>query len=82
MPLPDRKDYCNNEDAYQRALHRARAEEFWARRHYEYMAANRDISVSNYLCWGLDRAAAEDRANREYEQNVRAFEQQRAEGVI
>ena len=43
----------------------------------QYMAANRDISVSNYLRWGLSRASAEERADREYAQSVQVFEAQR-----
>jgi hypothetical protein len=43
---------------------------------YEYLAANRDISASNYRRWGVDRP--EERAEGEYVRRVQAFERQDA----
>jgi hypothetical protein len=71
---PDRKESFGNEEAY---LNMVRAAHYRAERHYAYMAASRDIRVSNYQRWGMSEAAAVERAGREYGRRVEAYERDR-----
>ena len=75
-PLPQPRDYFANGATFQRDLNQVRAENFRTQRMYEYLAANRDISASNYRRWGVDRP--EERAEGEYVRRVQAFEKQDA----